>query len=48
MRGNSQVRFLGEGVVAMSLPYPTYKPIAHHNFCQPKTLHNDRGFFEVI
>ncbi len=25
MRGNSQVRFLGEGVVAMSLPYPTYR-----------------------
>jgi hypothetical protein len=23
MRGNSQVRFLGEGVAAMPLPYPT-------------------------
>ena len=23
MRGNSHVRFLGEGVAAMSLPYPT-------------------------
>jgi len=24
MRGNFQVRFLGEGVAVMSLPYPTY------------------------
>jgi hypothetical protein len=24
MRGNSHVRFLGEGVAVMSLPYPTF------------------------
>ena len=30
MRGNSQVRFLGEGVAAMPLPYPTFSIFEPH------------------
>jgi len=34
MKGNFHVRFLGEGVVATPLPYPTQRQIKRLNRCQ--------------